>query len=701
MAKNFESAWRIFAKVNFAVHSSILCDMLQDMTKKVTPILILLLIGVFSAHAQAVSPRLANYDITATLDPDSKTITATEILTWKNHTSDTIPDLQFHLYLNAFKNEKSTFFKESGGQLRGIGLDSSAGESVWGYVEIESIKLLSLNQKDLTEDLTNRLQFIQPDDNNTDDQTVAQVLLPSPVLPKGEVKLEIKFKSKLPKVFARTGYAADGKFFLVAQWFPKIGVYEGAGERYVPLTAPRGRWNCHQFHGNSEFFADFGVYRVSITVPKSYVVGATGSLQSETEQGDLKTLVFYQEDVHDFAWTASPLFEVFEDTYPSKGGHTIKLTFLAQPQHADQAERHFTAVKHTLEWAEEWLGIYPYSTLTIVDPVYGGSGAGGMEYPTFITAGTFWKLPLGIKTTEIVTVHEFGHQYFYGLLASNEFEEAWLDEGMNTWLELSVMRRYYGSEAGKKSAFNDKTSAIDLAGLRIGNVEQSRSAYTSPSNAKRDTIVKPAWTYQRGGYGVFSYNKPGTMMLTLENLLGEDMMKRVMRTYFERFKFKHPTTQDFIRTVNEVTGNDFTPFFNQFLYSTVAIDYAVQAITVGELDDDEPEGISTDAKSTAGTFKSKVIFERKEEAIAPMDILIKFSDGTEFRDVWDGVARYKVYEFNRPEKVVAAYIDSENKYLLDVNRNNNALTTKPETAGFWKWAMHAMFWLQNFLLIFA
>lgn len=648
-----------------------------------------------------LSPRLANYDITARLDVETRTIAATEILSWKNHSNDTVPDLRFHLYLNAFKNRNSTFFKESGGQLRGIELEEEEGESVWGFVEIESMKLLSLNGKEMGIDLANRLQFIQPDDDNKDDQTVAQVLLPSPVLPKGEAKLEIKFKSKLPKIFARTGYAADGKFFLVAQWFPKIGVYEAPGDRYVPLTASKGQWNCHQFHGNSEFFADFGVYRVSITAPKSYVVGATGVLQSETEQGDLKTLVYYQEDVHDFAWTASPLFKVFEDSYQSKDGHAIKLTFLSQPQHADQAERHFTAVKNALEWAEEWLGVYPYSTLTIVDPVYGGGGAGGMEYPTFITAGTFWKLPLGIKTTEIVTVHEFGHQYFYGMLANNEFEEAWLDEGMNTWLELSVMRRYYAGESGKRSAIGDKTSVIDLFGFRIGDVEQSRSGYTSPSNAKRDTIVKPVWTYKRGGYGTFSYNKPGTMMLTLENILGEETMKTVMRTYFERFKFKHPTTRDFIRVVNEVTGKDFAPFFNQFLYSTVALDYAVQSISNALSDDEELQG-ATDAKEKPqGDYQIKVVFERKEEAVAPMDILVKFADGTEFRDVWDGVARYKVYEFQKPTKVVAAYIDSESKYLLDVNLNDNALTTKPETAGFWKWAMNVMFWLQNLFLVFA
>lgn len=131
------------------------------------------------------------------------------------------------------------------------------------------------------------------------------------------------------------------------------------------------------------------------------------------------------------------------------------------------------------------------------------------------------------------------------------------------------------------------------------------------------------------------------------------------------------------------------------------MDYGVQAITVGRSDDEEPEGVSTDSQSKERKFNSKVIFERKEEAVAPMDILIKFSDGTEFRDVWDGVARYKIYEFDKPEKVVAAYIDSENKYLLDVNRNNNALTTKPETTGFWKWAMYVMFWIQNVLLIFA
>lgn len=649
-----------------------------------------------------LSPRLANYDITARLDVEKRTIDATEILSWKNHSNDAIPDLQFHLYLNAFKNEKSTFFKESGGQLRGVKLDQAEGEMAWGSIEIESMKLLSLNGNETNIDLTKQIRFIQPDDDNKDDQTVAQVLLPSPVLPKGEAKLEIKFKSKLPKIFARTGYAANGKFFLVAQWFPKIGVYEAPGDRYVPLTAPQGRWNCHQFHGNSEFFADFGIYRVSITVPKNYVVGATGVLQSETEQGEEKTLVYYQEDVHDFAWTASPLFQVFEDSYQSKNGHRVKLIFLSQPQHADQAERHFAAVKNALEWAEEWLGVYPYSTLTIVDPCYGGGGAGGMEYPTFITAGTFWKLPLGIKTTEIVTVHEFGHQYFYGMLANNEFEEAWLDEGMNTWLELSVMRRYYAGESGKKSALGDKTSAIDFLGIRIGDVEQSRSAYSSPESAKRDTVVKPAWAYKRGGYATFSYSKPGAMMLTLENLLGEEMMKTVMRTYFERFKFKHPTTRDFIRTVNEVTGKDFTPFFEQFLYSTVALDYAVQSISnVASDEDDEANVASDDETNAKGDYRIKVVFERKEEAIAPMDVRVKFSDGSEFRDVWDGVARYKVYEFQKSAKAVAAYIDSENKHLLDVNLNNNALTAKPETTGFWKWAMNIMFWLQNLFLFFA
>ncbi|MGA8263528.1 MAG: hypothetical protein WB779_03715, partial [Ignavibacteriaceae bacterium] len=180
-----------------------------------------------------LSPRNASYDMDVKLNPDTKIIDGFETLHWKNLSNDNISELRFHLYLNAFKNTKSTFMKESGGQLRGINIDENETKS-WGWVDVLSMKVQN------GEDLTNKIKFIHPDDDNADDQTVISVPLAKAVRPGETINLDIKFKSKLPKIFARTGFADD--YFLVGQWFPKIGVYEYPGIRY----ATKGQWNCHQ-----------------------------------------------------------------------------------------------------------------------------------------------------------------------------------------------------------------------------------------------------------------------------------------------------------------------------------------------------------------------------------------------------------------------------------------------------------------------
>ena len=216
-----------------------------------------------TAHA-ALSEHIVAYRIRAELDAARKTVTGHQTLTWRNNSPDTVRELRFHLYLNAFQNEKSSFMRESGGELRG----DQASKDDWGYIEVQHMQIAG------GADLTHSIRFIHPDDDNADDQTVAAVALPQPVDPGQSITLDIDFLSKLPKVFARTGYRND--FFMVGQWFPKIGVYEKAGDRY----ATSGAWNCHQFHADTEFYADYGVYDVTLTVPSNYIVGATGVQQS-------------------------------------------------------------------------------------------------------------------------------------------------------------------------------------------------------------------------------------------------------------------------------------------------------------------------------------------------------------------------------------------------------------------------------------
>ncbi|NQU81601.1 MAG: M1 family metallopeptidase, partial [Bacteroidetes bacterium] len=381
----------------------------------------------FPVNSQALSSRIANYDMKVKLDPVEKIVDGTMILEWKNPSQDTIRELRFHMYLNAFKNNRSTFWKESGGQLRGMDVDTKDPQ-VWGWIDILSLKTME------GIDLTNSMQFVQPDDDNADDQTVAEVKLENPVLPGGNLTLNIEFRSKLPKIFARTGFSDN--YFLVAQWFPKIGVYEPAGMRY----AEKGEWNCHQYHAHSEFYANFGVYRVEITLPEEFVVGATGKRISEKPVEDgLKQVTYLAEDVVDFAWTASPRFIVVEDKWKD-----VDIKVYLQPEHEQLALRHTGSVKAALDYFDAHLGPYPYSTISVVDPPFRGLGSSGMEYPTFFTAGSIWGLPNELRFTEMVTIHEFGHTYFMGILATNEFEEAWMDEGMNTYFESRIMDHEYG-----------------------------------------------------------------------------------------------------------------------------------------------------------------------------------------------------------------------------------------------------------------
>jgi hypothetical protein len=641
-------------------------------------------LNVSAQEKPVLSPRTANYNMDVKLDTEKKIINGQMELSWKNTSQDTLFELQFHLYLNAFKNSETTFMKESGGSFRG---DKSGKEEIsWGYVDILEMKI------DSGKDLTKQIQFIQPDDGNIYDQTVIRVPYPDTILPGKTINLQIKFESKLPEIFARTGFAGD--YFFVGQWFPKIGVYEPAGMRGIK----KGGWNCHQFHANSEFYADYGVYKVNITLPKDYVVGASGLLVSEKGGGSQNTLSFVAEDVIDFAWTASKRFiEMTEDW------ENVKIRLLIQPEHRDLAERHFVAVKAALEYFKKHLGFYPYPNLTIVDPPFIGIGSGGMEYPCLITAGCLAKLPDGIRFIEMVTIHEFGHQYFMGLLASNEFEEAWMDEGLNSYFETRIMDAAYGY----------KTSFVDFAGIKIGDTEMQRSGYAYSDIRNNAESYRYAWQYPHGGYGMFSYNKPATFLNTLHNMVGNECMDEIMKTYYDRFKFSHPSTKDFIAIVNEMVakhhekkfGHDMNWYFDQVLFGNVICDYKVQSIT-NKLNE-HPKGLfDRDGRKISGDqlnidslkkYENKVILKREGEMIIPVEVLIHFEDGQEILKEWDGVDRTYEFKFNSNSKIEWTQIDPKNKISMDVDIANNSLTLKPETNPIWKYTVKFLFWLQNII----
>jgi len=516
---------------------------------------------------------------------------------------------------------------------------------------------------------------------------------------------------------ARTGIKKE--FVMAGQWFPKIGVYEN------------GAWNCHQFHANSEFYADFGVYNVNITVPRDYIVGATGLCHATTDNPDSTiTHRFHAEDVHDFAWTASPDFIVLNGR-----SQDVEIRALIQKDHASMGARYLKAAEIAVAWFQDQYGDYPYPNLTVVDPRRGAAGAGGMEYPTLITAWGAYGMPEGIRALEMVIMHEFGHNYWYHLVASNEFEEAWLDEGINTFSEMQILADTYG-EAG---------SMVDFRGIRISDTQMQRMSYISEPGL--DPILQPAWKYYSGGnYASMSYNKPGLMLLTLQNWLGRETMNRILRTWFERWQFKHPRSTDFVAVVNEVSGQNFDWFFDQALHSTAVLDYSVSLITSKK--ENKGRGFdyfsadsaaaaltadtlaSTDAGADADSLRkdteadsaesalddkhedkkeagkkeeekalyhSTVHVRRLGEFIFPVELQMIFADGDTVTEKWDGKARWHKFSVTRPSRLLSATIDPENKILLDVQLTNNSRTLEISSRGINKLTARLLFWTQFFL----
>lgn len=639
----------------------------------ILPILILTIL-VNPGFSSADKP-IVDYRIKAKLSTDEKIVYGEQKLTWLNTGDVPVTELQFHLYLNAFKNNRSTFMKESGGSHRGFAVDKDR----WGYIDITRIGI-----QDGT-DLTSAMEHIQPDDRNPDDQTVMRVRLPEPLPPGEAIILDIDFQSKLPQVFARSGYKEN--FFMVAQWFPKIGIWEN------------GAWNCHQYHSNSEFYADFGIFEVEITVPKGFVLGATGKRIKEVENSDgTVTCTHYQENVHDFAWTACPDFvEIHEPYTLDKPPVRTEMILLIHKSHLKLKERFEESLRNGLEFYSQNYGAYPYETITLVDPPVNAMGAGGMEYPTLFTSLGSWFIPKGFRLPEMVTIHEFGHGYWYGMVASNEFEEAWLDEGINSYSEVKAVDHYYGQDR----------SMMDLGAVKLSDLVYSRLAILGL--AKLDPIMTKSWEFYSGSsYGANVYAKAALTLLTLEGYLGEDVMAEVMKAYFERWKFKHPKSGDFFAVAEEVSGQDLDWFFDQFFKTPGQLDYSVRRIRSTEIDD--PHGFfngefvepdETKDRQEEKRYKNEVVIRREGDLYFPQQILIVLENGEEIRETWDGRERWKRFEYIKPFKLKMAQIDPENKIPLDINLMNNSRLLKPNKIPLLKHALGITLTFQKLLTLLS
>lgn len=568
---------------------------------------------------QSLSKRVVEYHINVSLRDDARHLDGEQTITWTNPGKKQVSELYFHLYPNAFQSSQTTFMQESGGKLR----QDKATVNSLGHLKLLTLQTLN------GESLLPRLQYVRPDDGNPNDFTLAMLRLPEPVAPGQSVTLRMSYEVKLPEVFARMGYSGD--FIMAGQWFPKVAVYETSGSRGRTSEG----WNAHQYHGNSEFYSDFGVYSVQIQVPEPYVVAATGfQTKPVSIKNGRKTFQFYAEDVHDFAWSASPDFLYEEIAFSDKGIPGVRIKLYLDPAHADFKERYLHAAKTAISSYAKWYGSYPYSTLSIVVPPKGANGAGGMEYPTLVTAFAAENGNPGYELERTV-VHEIGHQFWYGMVASNEFEEAWLDEGFTSYAEDKVMESAYGLRS---------------------NLRTEASYMTDPAPLKQ-----LSWDYSdHTQYAENVYIRAKLVLTDIENKVGAKKMQKIMRTYFQKYKFKHPTTSDFQHVVEQVTGSKWTDYFNQFVYRDMMADFAIDAIQVKPV-------VRNDEK----LYESTVLIKKNGGTNGSIPIVLRFADGTVMTKVWSAEESHIQYKELHSTPLEWAAIDPQQSNVLDNKLINN------------------------------
>jgi hypothetical protein len=641
-----------------------------------------------------LSPDVASYDIDVTLDPAARTLTGTEVITWQNTGQIPAYSVRLHMYWNAFRNTNSTWLKQR--QLSGSNPFATAAEGDFGYSTVSAIAFINADGTET--DMMPRFRYISPDDQNRDDRSLAAADLPTAVEPGESMRMRVAWTSRFPRNFDRTGQI--GNYFFAVHWFPKLGAFDQAG------------WVARQFFANTEFFADFGRYDVRITVPSGWTVGATGVEQSRADANGHTTHRYIQDDVHDFAWAASPDFVERAQRFEHAGLPAVNMRLLLQPEHEHLADRHFAAGAATLRYYGEWFGPYPYSQLTIIDPPF-QSDSGGMEYPTLFTGGTRWLSPRQSNDPEYVVIHEAGHQWWQGMVANNEILHAWLDEGINEYLDSRLQSIAFQPNYLVQRFFGD------FIPWQYRDIPLKRATDTNWMNSfrraeTRDSLATPTYILWPGTHQAFSYHKAALMLHTLERFHSWEVMQRVLKTFFEQWQFKHPTPDDFFAVLNDITKQDHKPLLDQVYYGSETFDYAIERLTSDHiawrgLNDSAAsatatasQGLSYEEQTLDKLYRTTVVARRIGGGRFPVDVLVTFSDGHQERERWDGQARWQTFSFDRPARAVSAQIDPERVLLLDTNFTNNSRTLEPAAdRAATRWSLRWMIWLQDLLMTCA
>jgi hypothetical protein len=582
---------------------------------------------------------IASYALRVSLDPDDHALRGEGTIAWRNASSEPQRELFVHLYLNAFKTDRTVFARGASDGFRGSG-----GVRDAGWIEVEGLFVRELGEDVWPAGATT--------DGDPDDATDIRVPLPRAVLPGESLTIDVAWRARLPSVTLRTGF--DGSFHMVGQWFPKLA-----------RLRPDGSWAHFAFHRLSEFYADFGSYDVTVDVPEAFTVGATGELVAESRSGGRVFRTFVQDDVHDFAFAAWDRFEEARETTADG----VELRCLYPKGHERAAAVEMATARFGLEHFGRLFGRYPYRTLTIVHPPEGAGEAGGMEYPTLITTGGAWFLPLtGGRFAESVTMHEVAHQWFYGLVATDEHAAPFLDEGLASFAETEALEaRFPGA-----SALEPRLGiALGLpATHRVASLEVDANA----------PVAQPAPAFVTGeDYGALVYSRAAIIFLSLAGAYGDEAFGRALGVFTRRFRFKHPGPADLLDVVRESLGEPAAEALRAALYEPGSVDYLVEDfVATGSPPAAHVPGAPAGAlpapteAGAPGAGHGYALVRRRGSVALPVVVDLIGEDGRVERVRWMARESFAALPYGGPSPLAAVVIDPEHRILLDADLSNNA-----------------------------
>ena len=574
-----------------------------------------------------------DYTISADLDTSTQTVAGHETIHYHNHSPDTLRLLWLQLDQNLYRADS-----RGAERFPGVARARPAG-FVGGYTIRNVTQVMASNGTHVVASVHG---------------TMMRVDLVRPIPPGDSAVVQLDYRFTIPgNGSERTARQrlASGWLYAVAQWFPRLAVYDD-------LTG----WNTDEYLGQGEFYLEFGDIDFAVTVPATFIVAGTGELENATEvlsstqrsrlaiarQSDTaiaivshtdaasdrqsaggsrvaatRTWRFHASNVRDAAWAASPAFE-----WEASGWHGILMQAFHPPEASADWRTAVAVVRRTIrQYSTQWFP-YPYATATAVAAPL----ASGMEYPTLV----FDPLDQSGTSLERVILHEIGHQWFPMIVGSNERRNAWMDEGFDSFINwIGIGRRPSGN---------------------------GRGAIRWATAGRPGPIMQPADSISPDAYDPIEYSEPdiGLELLRFEILDDTAAFDRAFREYIKRWAFKHPSPDDFFRTMDDVLGRDYSEFWHSWFYTTDVLDQAVDSVVT--------------LPATGGTITAYVYLSSRGRLLLPVKLRITFADGT-WRDVklssdiWSTGPRYR-FDVTGTQRVVGVEIDPLQNFP-DVDRSNN------------------------------